>query len=115
MELNKSIESAKPLWVSSVISKIKAMGKSQYVKLAERTPLYFIDQVFGDFKTSKIYSALFEKPAIAYSRYRTETKKISERLSKAQNKLDAYFKGNANSTTMSRYKMTAYLIQKEYE
>ncbi len=117
MELNKSITSMRPLWVSSMVGKVKSFlsKKTKYEEMANRTPLFFIDQVFGDFKTSKIYDTLFEKIASAQSVRRTAIKRVSERLSKAQHKLERHFKYNQNAITESRYKMTAYLIQKEFE
>jgi hypothetical protein len=117
--LAAAIKKAKPLAFSTLYSKLKtAIIRSQRTGIAElvrRNPLYYIDQVFGDFKTKDIFNALFEMTAEAQSALQTELKAVQSILENAEAKVARSFKLDPDATLMSKFKMMAYMIQLEYD
>ena len=115
--LESAIENAKPLKLSAAYAKIKSLfmknGK-QFNEMLRRGPSYFIDEMFGNFKSKNIFKSLFEKAAQAESAFQSESHRISKILAKAQDKVAASFKNNPNKVLMSHFKMMTYLIQREY-
>jgi hypothetical protein len=114
--LSKSVQSAKPLALSEVIGKIKAsIGKDKnYIsQMIKRGPLYYIDQVLGDFKSKEIFNAIFEKSAEALSKYEFEVNRIHNILDKAQERVAKSFNNDHNATVMSKFKMMAYMLELE--
>ena len=114
-----SVKKAKPLSFTSLYSKFKAaIMRSQRGGIAEmvrRNPLFYIDQVFGDFKTKNIFDALFAKTAEAEASFKSELKKVQTILENAEAKVAKSFKLNPDETLMSKFKMMTYMIQLEYE
>ncbi len=115
----ESVQKAKPLSFSTLYSKLKAaVIRSQRTGIAElvrRNPLYYIDQVFGDFKTKAIFEALFEQSAEAEANFKAELKKVQSILENAEAKVAKSFGLNPDETLMSKFKMMTYMIQLEYE
>ena len=114
--LKTAVENAKPLKLSAVYSKLKSMitKKEAMSELIRRNPLYYIDQVFGDFKTKNIFNSLFEKAADAQARYSSAVTELQNRLDKAEEAVSKSFKNDANKTLMSKFKMMTYMVQLEY-
>jgi len=114
-----AIKTAKPLSFSALYSKLKAaIIKSQkggISELVRRNPLFYIDQVFGNFKTKDIFNALFEKAAEGEANFKAELKKVQNILENAESKVAKSFKLNPDKTLMSKFKMMTYMIQLEYE
>jgi len=115
--LGESISKAKPLKVSEAYSKAKAFltKRTGLIELVRRNPLYYIDNVFGDFKSKDIYNSLFSKVAQGYSNFETETKRIEEKINDLENKIEESFNFDGNKKIESSYKRTAYKKQKEFE
>jgi hypothetical protein len=114
--LKTAVENAKPLKLSAVYSKLKSMitKKEAMSELIRRNPLYYIDQVFGDFKTKAIFNSLFEKAADAQARYSSAVTELQNRLDKAEEAVFNSFGKDANDTLMSKFKMMTYMVQLEY-
>lgn len=114
-----SVKKAKPLPFTSLYSKFKAaIMRSQRSGIAEmvrRNPLFYIDQVFGDFKTKNIFDALFAKTAEAEASFKSELKKVQTILENAEAKVAKSFKLNPDKTLMSKFKMMTYMIELEYQ
>ncbi|QGH72863.1 MAG: methyltransferase domain protein [Podoviridae sp. ctrTa16] len=115
--LADAVSKAKPLSVSRAIASIKNIftRKGAISEMTRRSPLYYIDVAFGIFNGKPIFNSVFEKVAEAESSYKSELKTIDNKLIKALDAVANSFKNNPNKVTMSKYKMTAYFIQKEYE
>jgi hypothetical protein len=116
-ELSSAAQNAKPLSFSKMYSRIKNLvtnDKNAFVTMIARNPLYYIDQVFGDFKTKTIYKNLFEPIAKAYAKFSTESNNNSKRLDKALNDVSASFKDSPAKVRLSKYKIMTYLLQLEY-
>ena len=121
--LSKAIERAKPLSFSKLYSRAKEkltdVGVASYKKtmdeLIKANPIYYIGDVFGDFKTKDIFNSLFEKSAQALSTFNSELKIIDQKIEAAQNKVLASFYQNSEEYLMSKFRMTAYMLQREYE
>jgi len=113
----KSVEQAKPLPISKRYSQLKSAftRKDSMVEMIRGTSLYFIDQVFGDFKTKGLFNALFSKMSESYSLFKSEIDEINKKLDVARNAVAKSFSYNANETLMSSFKMMTYMLQKEFE
>jgi uncharacterized protein (UPF0218 family) len=112
-----SIIKAVPLPVSTFVGKIKSgiTKNNKFFESIKRNPLAYIDQVFGDFQTTRIYDAVFKPLAQAYDTFSLEMKRVDERLTDAQEAVMKSFKNDPNKARMSSYKMMAYMLQREFE
>jgi len=112
-----SIIKAAPLPVSTFVGKIKAgiTKNNKFFESIKRNPLAYIDQVFGDFQTTRIYDAVFKPLAQAYDTFSLEMKRVDERLTNAQEAVMKSLKNDPNKARMSSYKMMAYMLQREFE
>jgi hypothetical protein len=115
--LNNAMAKAKPLPLSSVYSNLKRLltGKDRYAELIRRNPLFYIDQVFGNFNTKAIYNAIFEKAAEAQAMFKRSINELNNKLDAAEDAVAKSFKFNGNKITMSKFKMMTYMLQLEYE
>ena len=114
--LTDAISAAKPLPISSVVGKVKSLftGKSPIVEMIRRNPLFYIDQLFGNFKSKDIFNSVFGAVSKAQSRFESASNDIRNRLNKAE---EAVFKSHnfdGNKTTMSKFKMMTYLRELEF-
>ena len=115
--LSGAIERAKPLAFSKLYSRLKDRftKKGEVDELIRANPLYYIDNVFGDFKTRDIFNSLLEKSSQALATFNSELKRVDQKIEAAQNKVLASFKQNSEEYLMSKFRMTAYMLQREYE
>ena len=114
--LTDAISVAKPLPISNVVSKVKSLftGKSPIVEMIRRNPLFYIDQLFGNFKSKDIFNSVFGAVSKAQARFEAASNDIRNRLNKAE---EAVFKSHnfdGNKTTMSKFKMMTYLRELEF-
>ena len=116
-DLETAIADGKALKVSGFIGKIKAAitGKTAELEMIRRSPLVFIDQIFGDFKTKRIFNAVFGMLARGQAAFDTDINKVNQRLDDARNAVSKSLGYDANATLESSYRMMAYMIQLEYE
>lgn len=116
-DLETAIADGKALKVSGFIGKIKAAitGKTAELEMIRRSPLVFIDQIFGDFKTKRIFDAVFGMLARGQAAFDTDINKVNQRLDDARNAVSKSLGYDANATLESSYRMMAYMIQLEYE
>ena len=112
-----AVNRAKALPISMLYSRFKSKltGKDSVLELIRRNPLFYIDQVFGDFKTKDFFNSILRDSAEAEAKYSSDLKKIQDRLDKALNKVSSSFNKNGNKVVMSKYKMMTYMLQLEYE
>ena len=116
--LENSVKKAKPLPISSLYSRLKSilMKNSNAIEvMVQRTPLFYIDQVFGDFKTKDIFNSVLKRISQAMSAFNTAIQRVEDKLNNA---LDAVAKSHGNDpnkTRMSSYKMMAYMLQLEFQ
>lgn len=112
-----AVNRAKALPISMLYSRVKSKltGKDSVLELVRRNPLFYIDQVFGDFKTKDLFNSILRDSAEAEAKYSSDLKKIQDRLDKALNKVSSSFNKNGNKVVMSKYKMMTYMLQLEYE
>ena len=115
--LSNAIERAKPLPFSKLYSRLKERftKKDAVDELIRANPLYYIDNVFGDFKTRDIFNSLLEQSSQALARFNSELKRVSQKIDIAQNKVLASFNQNPDKYLMSKFRMTTYMLQREYE
>jgi hypothetical protein len=102
-------------------TKLYAMAKSLISKdstaltMIKRNPLYYVDQVFGDFKTKDVFDSIFKEGAQALSKLHTDLKVVDNMLDRAMSKMSKSYGNEPNKVTNSLYKMGVYLRQLEYE
>jgi len=115
-KLSDAIQSAKPLKFSSMYSRIKALitRKGGLQELIRRNPLFYIDQVFGDFKTKTIFDSLFGQAAEAVASFRFEFKIVENAIEKASAKVYKSLGSDSNKFLMSTYKQMVYMIENEF-
>ncbi len=114
-----AIGNAKMLPLSKRIGAFKNMFRSNkkgaVLEMIKRNPLYYIDQLFGDFYGKPLYESLFEDTAKAIEQYEVAFKKVSSKIDKAEDAVYKSFKNNGNKTLMSKFKQMVYMIQLEYD
>jgi hypothetical protein len=98
--------------VKSLILGSKRTGVSEMVR---RNPLFYIDQLFGDFKTKDIFNAVFNKVSEGESKFKSDLKRVQNILEKAEERVAKSFNLNGNDTLMSKFKMMTYMVQLEYD
>tara|TARA_R100000697_G_scaffold78809_1_gene91049 strand:- start:80 stop:7378 length:7299 start_codon:yes stop_codon:yes gene_type:complete len=115
-EVQESINKAKILPVSKIYSRIKGVltRKNKLVELVRRSPFYYIDQLFGDFKTKNIYEATLGRISRAYANYNKKRKELNIKLRQASEAVRKSLGDSQNRFVESTYKQMVYLIQKEY-
>jgi hypothetical protein len=115
--ISDSVMNAKLPSISKAYAKLKKliMGTTASQIMIERNPLFYIDQVLGDFKTRSVFDALFKDLSQAESAYTTELHTISDIINDIQNRVAASFKMNPTKTKLSSYKMMAYMIEREFQ
>jgi hypothetical protein len=117
----KSLESAvnksKLPTLSSLYSKAKSVltKKDAVLEMIRRNPLFYIDQVLGNFKTKDIFNSILEMAAEGESKFTSEFKSVKEKLTKAQDNVAKSLSYNPNKVLESSFKMMTYAIQLEYD
>lgn len=80
-----------------------------------KNPQYYIDQVWGDFKTKRIYKAVFEPLAKASATFRSELQGVEARMDRVENELIKSLGRDPNKITRAKFLLGAYMMQKEFE
>ena len=115
----KAVEQSKMYKFSELYSKVKAavamQGRTGVSEMIRRNPLFYIDQLFGNFKTKDIFNSLFNEPAKAVAAFKTQLNKVQNILEKAEEKVAKSFGLEPNAVTMSKFKMMTYMVQLEFE
>lgn len=112
--LSKAIAKAKMPSLASVKLKLRNKRQALFAKV-KNTPLFNIDEIFGDFKTKDIFNSIFNALAQNQQRYALEIEKISQRLEDALNKIAKGYGNNENKIVESKMRMAIYRIQREFE
>jgi len=117
INVSESIRKVDPLKVSKFISSIKAKltNSEALLEMIRRSPLFYIDQAFGDFKSKTIYNAVFQPVASAYSSFKTSMDRINNRIDRAHDRVARSYKYNGNKILESSFRMMTYMIQLEFE
>jgi GNAT superfamily N-acetyltransferase len=117
-KVENSIKKAKLLPFSKIYAKLKSLlikGRKDAITLMfERNPIYYYDQILGDFNTKSVYDATFKIIGSAYASFDSFVKSKQKTIDNAFDKVSKSFKNKGNDVLMSKYKMTAYLLQLEY-
>ena len=115
--LTSAVKKSKVAKLSGLYARAKSLitKKGAIVELIRRSPLFNIDQLFGDFKTKDIFNSILNKAAEAEAKFSAELKKVQNILEKAEEKVAKSFKLDPNKTLMSKFKMMTYMIQLEFE
>lgn len=111
-----AVKKAKPLPLTAMYSRLKSIvtKKGSIEELVRRNPLFYVDQIFGDFNTKAIFESVLGFAAQEVSKYRSELSQIQNRISKAEQAVINSFGKNHNALVMSKYKQMTYMIQEEF-
>ena len=114
---SEGIKVSRLLPLSKMYAKLKSLitKRGVVLEMIRRNPLFYIDQVFGNFKNKDIFNSVYEKSTIALEKYEKGLKNIFGRIEKAELKVFKSFKRNGNATLMSKFKQMIYMIQLEYD
>ena len=115
--LADGISKGKPLPLSKIYANFKSLltRKDAYLEMIRRNPLFYIDQVFGNFKGKDIYNSLFNPLAKAKATFDKAFSTVQQRIERAQDKVKKSFKSDMNKLLKSSFKQTAYMVQLEFE
>ena len=113
---DQAIRRSKLLPISKIYARIKTKftKKGAVQELIRRNPTFYIDQVFGDFRTKDIFDSIFRDSAEGSANYTKAIKEIQAKIEKAEQAVLKSFKRNPNKTLMSKYKQMSYLVQQEF-
>jgi hypothetical protein len=115
----KAVEQGKMYKFSQLYSKVKAVlamqNRTGVSEMIRRNPLFYIDQLFGNFKTKDIFNSLFNESAKAVAAFKTQLNRVQNILEKAEEKVAKSFGLEPNAVTMSKFKMMTYMVQLEFE
>lgn len=116
IEAVQSVKEAKPIKLSKMYASLKSKltGKGAILEMIRRSPLYFLDQVFGDFKSKRLFNSLFKGMAEGSDLFRASIDAINKRLDNAHDAVAKSRGYKINETIMSSYRMMAYMLQNEY-
>lgn len=112
--LSKAIAKAKIPSLASVKLRLRNKRKALFAKV-KSSPLFNIDEIFGDFKTKDIFNSIFNALAQNQQRYTLEIEKINQRLEDALNKIAKTYNNDENKIVESKMKMAIYRIQREFQ
>jgi len=115
--VNNSINNSRILAVTGIYSKLKAKvtKKGWVTEMIRRNPLFYIDQLFGDYQSKGIFNSVFGGSAIGVAKFDADIKRVFGILNKAQKSVAESFDNNGNRTLASKFLQQIYLSQLEYE
>jgi len=114
--LSEAVNNAKMLPVESRYAKIKALfGGSAILKAIERNPLFFIDELFGNFNTRPIFESIFQPISRAFSGYQSDINTINRKVQNAMDELSNSLGKNPNRMQFAKQKIMAYMLESEYQ
>lgn len=118
-KLSSAIKSAKIPRFSKMYAKLKNIilrnKRGAISEAIRRNPLYYIDQVFGNFKSKAIFNSLFERSSVAQEKFSVDLKFENGKIDKAEQEVFKSFKRDGNKTLISKFKQMVYMIQLEHD
>ena len=116
-ELSGAIESGKVLPLSGIYAKFKNLitRKGAVLEAIRRNPLFYIDQIFGNFKGKPIFNSLFKDSAKGNELFTSKFKRVTGKIDASETAVAKSFGLNGNKTLMSKFKQMVYMIQLEHD
>ena len=113
-----AIKEGKLLPFTKIYSRIKSLvtrsKRGSIAEMIRRNPLFNIDELFGDFKTQRIFKSIFGRAAEALSQYTFDFKRVQSLTDKAQQAVFKSLGRDGNLFVESSFKQMAYMIQEEF-
>ena len=115
-KLNSAVKRAKPAPVSMVYARIKNLmtKKGSIVEMIRRNHTFYIDQIFGDYKTKDIFNSILEKLAQKSERFLISFNVVQKKIEKAKQAVNKSFNRDGNQIKNSSYRQMAWKIQNEF-
>ena len=116
-ELSGAIESGKVLPLSGIYAKFKNLitRKGAVLEAIRRNPLFYIDQIFGNFKGKPIFNSLFKDSAKGNELFTSKFKRVTGKIDASETAVAKSFGLDGNKTLMSKFKQMVYMIQLEHD
>ena len=117
VNLSGAIFEGKPLSITEAYNNLKSKftKKGGILEMVRSSPFFFVDQLFGNFKSKPIFNALFKKISESHAAFTSAIGRVNKKLDKAHDAVAKSFKYDANKTLESSFRMMAYMIQLEFE
>jgi len=115
--LESSVKKAKPLPVTKLYARLKSLfykNSKALDLMVQRNPLFYIDQVFGDFKTKDIFNSILKPISDAMGVFNLSIQRVEDKLNGALDEVAKSHKNDPKKTKMSSYKMMTYMLQLEF-
>lgn len=112
----EAINTSKPLSFTAMYTRVKSLltRKDSILEMVRRNPTFYIDQVFGDFKTKRIFNSVFGQAAQAVAKFRSQFNEVESKIQKASADVLKSHGRDGNKFIQSKFKQMAYMIQEEY-
>lgn len=103
------------LGATRAVGKMKNIltGRGAILEQIRSSPLEFIDDILGNFNSRTVYNSTFGKLASAKGKMDADVEIISAKLNAAERLIQSGKSDNA--AVASKYKIMAYLLQREFE
>lgn len=117
-DVKNTLENVDLRVISNAYNKLKSLvfrGQNAIELTFESNLATDLDFMLGDNKNRYIYNAVIKPLAKAYATFDSDVTSIREKMSEAVEMLEKQFNGNTNKVAASKFKMMAYMLQKEFE
>ena len=81
----------------------------------EKGYLYYVDEMFGNFKTKDIYDSTLEPLAQGADPFKINIDKVTKQIQDAKNKIMKHFGRSPNKFIESMRKMAIYRMEREWK
>jgi hypothetical protein len=112
--LAKTLEKIQIPSVINQKAKVMDRGKALYNRM-EKGYLYYVDEMFGNFKTKDIYDSTLEPLAQGADPFKINIDKVTKQIQDAKNKIMKHFGRSPNKFIESMRKMAIYRMEREWK
>jgi hypothetical protein len=117
-DVKNTLENVSLRVISNAYNKLKSLvfrGQTSIELTLESNLATELDFMLGDNKNRHVYNSVIKPLAKAYATFDSEVTSIREKMSEAVEMLERQFSGNTNKVAASKFKIMAYMLQKEFE
>ena len=117
-DVKNTLENVSLRVISNAYNKLKSLvfrGQTSIELTLESNLATELDFMLGDNKNRHVYNSVIKPLAKAYATFDSEVTSIREKMSEAVEMLERQFSGNTNKVAASKFKIMAYMLQKEFQ
>ena len=101
--------------VTSKIKNLFSSKKSTTEYQIRQNPLSDVDNILGNMNRTDIYDNIFGKAAKSYASLDAQIDIVKEKIAEADALLFKQFNNNGNKVTESKYRIMAYMLEREFQ